>query len=146
MPRHCKQRHDRELAQQHRRRPLDRQVRPLPLRLQPQVRTRLLEGHFHTPELDHGRQDLNRPELFLGTDQHRQGPDPWAEGHRHLDHQGDPPLAEALDDVLPRRPHGLEVATLGPVPAAMAVFDRVVVGQGDQPVAGDEGDDRAGED
>src|SRR5205823_12220756 len=46
-------------------------VRPLPLRLQAQVRTGLLEGHLQTPSLHHVPQDLRRQESLLGAEVRR---------------------------------------------------------------------------
>ena len=78
--------------------------------------------------------------------QEGQGPHPVAPGDRDQNHQSDPLQPEALHDVLATRPHGIAGAALGPNPATGPALDGIVGGQGDRPVAREDGDDQAEQD
>ena len=78
--------------------------------------------------------------------QQGQGPDPMAPGDRDQDHQRDPLQPEALHDVLARRADRIAVTALGLDPAAVSALDGIVGGQGDRPVAGEDGNDQAEQD
>jgi hypothetical protein len=62
-------RNHREQSEKYRRRPSNRQIVPLPLRLYSQMRPRLFECHFHTPASHEPIQNLQRRILEIGRQQ-----------------------------------------------------------------------------
>ena len=112
LPPQRQQRDEREQAQQLRRRPRDRPVGPLPLRLHAQVGPGLLEGLLPAPASHHQAQDPLGPEPLVGAEVGRVpvpafGVAGQDMADRHRVKVRDVPQAGAGDD-----PHSLAPATV----------------------------------
>jgi hypothetical protein len=101
---------------------LDRQIRPLPLRLESQVPTHLLEGYFQLPTHHKPAEDLLRIGLKIGTQQSLLGFElsPWVTdqhpAHGHSEQARGVPHGRLRSDLNYALPAPVPVSDLGRFP------------------------------